>query len=102
MVPKSNKRGVQMKQFKEIARRPGTKLLKWERAQRYLLANGWESLQSKSKYMAFMKDGYVPLFVGKAGAIRMGLSASNSQDRAFTYWKLIEEWEIQTGKGSVA
>ena len=87
-----------MKQFKDINRRPGTKLLKWERAQRYLLAMGFQSIPSKSKHMAF-ENKEEKIFIGKAGAIRTGKSSSDSRDVASMYWKLIEEWEVQTGKG---
>ena len=91
-----------MGKFKEINRKPGTKLLKWERAKRYFLADGWKEVEGTSKMLKFTKPGQVFIFVGKAGAIRKGKTRTDSLDMAPSYWKRIECWEDSTGKGDKA
>lgn len=87
--------------FKEINRREGTKLLKWERAKRYFESNGWVEVDPTSRFRKFAKDGLF-MFIGKSGAIRKGKSVTDSLDMAGAYWKIIEQWEQKTGKGDRA
>jgi hypothetical protein len=92
-----------MKGFKEINRRPGTKLLMWERAKRYFLAQGYEEIDSRSYKYVTLKKGTDLIFLGKSGAIRTGKSASQSSGRLGEYcWSLVEAWEKETGKGDIA
>jgi transposase len=89
--------------FKETKRREGTKLLKWERAKRYFLADGYtESTASTSRFLKFVKGNERCVFVGKNGAIRIGKNVSESMDMAHIYWTMIQNWETLTGKGECA
>jgi hypothetical protein len=78
----------------------GKKLLKWERIVRYLENGmGLKRVPTQSKkYMAYERKDRpgVYYFVGKAGALRTGKTASDSLSLSLFadyFWKNLERWE---------
>jgi hypothetical protein len=88
--------------FKKKNHRPGTALKKWERAERYFEA-AQEAIRvphyTSTKYLVMkFKDAKEDLvFIGAAGAIRVGHNATNSLSVTDYLWPKIEKWEKQRG-----